>query len=63
MFYRLATSLFALALLTAGCASEVADAASEEGIGVEGEPGVETEALSKCGYVPRRPPGCTVQCV
>ncbi|HET7544169.1 MAG TPA: hypothetical protein VFK05_30065 [Polyangiaceae bacterium] len=57
MFYRLATGIFTFALFAAGCASQAGDAAPE------GEPGVEHEALSKCGYPPRRPPGCTVQCV
>lgn len=58
MLYRLATGIFTFALFAAGCASEVTDAASEEE-----ETGVDSEALSRCGYPPLHRINCSVQCV
>jgi hypothetical protein len=56
MILRKIAGLFALATLAAGCVGEVGDTSAPE------EVGVQEEAMSRCGYPPRRPPGCTVRC-
>jgi len=53
---RLLTTIGLLSVSLSGCFMESPSSAREEAVGTS------TEAMSRCGYPPRRPRGCTARC-